>query len=99
MHRMRMLAHHTLNFRNRYDWKVTAKQQEQREKQAKTADQHGQVNIGRRKIAPTGWQKIPAERRNANYKPLEPHTYIHEDRHDPHQYRIRSKLLKPKQLR
>ena len=45
--------HDTFHFRHRDDWQEATEQQEQREEQAETADQHAQVDPRWMEVRPT----------------------------------------------
>ena len=93
---VRMLAHRPFDLTNGDDRQEANEQQEQREKQSEAPYQHTYVDPSWGEVTPAGWQEIAAERRTGNHKTFKPHTDVHEDRDDPHQYRVGAEDPEPK---
>ena len=67
-------------------------------KQSKRTNEGHNVKNGGRVIVPRARDKV-ARQRNCNYKTLEPHTNVDEDRKHEGEHEIRTEFLNPEELR
>ena len=87
------------DFGYRDGWQEPTEQQKQSCKQTKASDQHAEINPRRTIIRPTRRKVIATERRDDDYKTLEPHADVDKNANDHHQPRRRANGFEPKKLR